>query len=81
MKRELKKLFDKNRVITNEWYLMTIENSTAEEREEKWNELQKCRYEIMDVSTDLLGIKTREQAIVFSESTSRSTICRKYKNQ
>lgn len=79
MKRELKKLLDKNRAIKNDRYNMTIENSTTEEREEKWNDLQKVRYEIMDICTDLLGIKTREQAIVFSESISRSTVLRKYK--
>lgn len=73
MKRELNKLLSKHQEIKKEWFNMTVENSTSKEKNDKWNELQKCRYEIAEKCIEILGIRTRDQAIAFSESISRHT--------
>lgn len=74
MKRELKKLVNKHKDISNEWFNMTIENSTAEEIKEKWNDLVQCRFEIANTCINILGIKTDEQAKAIGESVTRSTL-------
>lgn len=74
MKRELKKLVNKYEDITNGWLNMSINNSTAEEIKEKWDDLVQCRCEIANICISILGIKTEEEAKAISESLTRSTL-------
>lgn len=78
MKRELNKLLTKHQEIKKEWFNMTVENSTKKEKDDKWNELKECRHEIAEKCVEILGIRTRDQAIAFSESISRSTCLYKF---